>query len=277
MRRVNWGVFRHNGAIRADAAGHGGARGQVHHPDHLARPPRARARPSARMVSAPRLIGSVTIWLRSTSAGIRQDRRAGAAARHRSRPAPPGRALQGLGSVKRAGNLGIDQRSAILGRDHAVLRGMVRVATRLSAGGACGQGEQQGKPIRAASAHLRGGGQHLVGGGDDLGVQLIAALGLDQFGDLAHRIDRAFLKIALPQGAKPIEPGCRPGRPRGGGFEKQVRPDRLEPLFVGKAGQGQLAQQFGFDPVGEIGIDLARGVDRDAAGVEGMVMPGATA
>src|SRR4029079_1509207 len=54
------------------------------------------------------------------------------------------------------------------------------------------------------SAALGGGRQHLVGGGDDLGVELVAALGLDQPGDLLHRVDARVLEVALAEGAAPV-------------------------------------------------------------------------
>ena len=104
--------------------------------------------------------------------------------------------------------------------------------------------------------------EHLVGGGDDLGVELVAALRLDQFGDLAHRIDRAAFKIALSQRAEAIlTGGCDKGVAGRRCLKKQVRSDRLEPLGVREARKQDLPQQLGLDLVVEIGIDLARGID----------------
>src|SRR6056297_2547505 len=73
------------------------------------------------------------------------------------------------------------------------------------------------------SADLRRGAEHLVGGGDHLGVQLIAALRLDQVGDLAHGIDGTVLKVPLPERSEPILAGLAHERRTGSaGFDKQV-------------------------------------------------------
>ena len=39
--------------------------------------------------------------------------------------------------------------------------------------------------------------EHLVGGGDDLGVHLVGALGLDERGDLLDRVDRTIIRPVL--------------------------------------------------------------------------------
>src|SRR5665213_1764824 len=52
-------------------------------------------------------------------------------------------------------------------------------------------------PRMTSRLHLGVGLQHLVGGGDHLRIHLVGALGDDQRGDLAHRIDVGGLGIAL--------------------------------------------------------------------------------
>ena len=58
--------------------------------------------------------------------------------------------------------------------------------------------------LRDGAHGLRGRGQHLVSRRDDLGVQFVAALRLDQLGDLTHGIDGTVLQIALAQPAKTV-------------------------------------------------------------------------
>ena len=95
-------------------------------------------------------------------------------------------------------------------------------------------------------------------------------MGLDQLCNFAHRIDRAFLKIAGPDRSQTLFAGGRNlRRPRSGAFQKQVRSDGLEPLFIDEIRQRDLAQAFRRHAVVEIGEDLAIGVDGDAARVFG--------
>ena len=59
-----------------------------------------------------------------------------------------------------------------------------------------------------SSAHQVGGRrQHLVGGGDDLGVHLVGALRGDQVGDFVDRLDVGLFEIALLQVAEAVDVG----------------------------------------------------------------------
>src|SRR5690606_16968539 len=78
------------------------------------------------------------------------------------------------------------------------------------------------------SSHLSRGREHLVGRSDNLGIQFVAALRLDQVGDLAHRIYGAVLEEPLTQSAGPVFPWSSDRRgARSRSLEEEVGADRL--------------------------------------------------
>src|SRR5262245_44424913 len=90
-------------------------------------------------------------------------------------------------------------------------------------------GEAAARAARNTSAfiglrlQLVGGGEHVVGGGDDLGVHLVGALGDDQGRDFGDRVDVGGFGVALLQGADADRARrAGGGGARGGGFLQQV-------------------------------------------------------
>ncbi len=126
-----------------------------------------------------------------------------------------------------------------------------------------GGGEQASAAQRAGAARRHdydftwlAAWQHLVGGGDDLGVHLVGPLRDDQGGDFADRVDVRGFGVALHQGAEADRAGRAGGRrrPRRRFPQEQVVADGFEAAFVDEGGQFELADHL--RPVWSAWIDL---------------------
>src|SRR3984957_6344571 len=113
-------------------------------------------------------------------------------------------------------------------------------------------------PRMTSRLHLGVGLQHLVGGGDDLGVHLVGALGDDKRGDLADRVDVGGFGIALQNGAKALQAG-RPHRRRAGGvgLGEEVVALGLQAGIVEEAGQLELTHLLWRGCASDLDLHLA--------------------
>src|SRR5580704_4348758 len=119
------------------------------------------------------------------------------------------------------------------------------------------------------SAHqLRGRLQHFVGCGDDLGIHLVGALCRDQIRDLGYRLDVGLFEVALLQRTGAVGAGQRVLRRAGGRRRgEQVVAVRLQAGVVGKARDGELAEDGRCGRAGQQYRNLALLVDRQPGGV----------
>src|SRR6185295_18114173 len=123
-------------------------------------------------------------------------------------------------------------------------------------------------PGMALTQALGDGGEHVIGGLDDLRVHLIGALRRDELGNLLHRIDVGVLEVALIHAAKARFPRhADDGRARRRRLAVKIAAEWIEAGLIGEIGKRELADQLHGGIGAEAHEDLAGLVDGDFAGI----------